>query len=194
MRNFAEEMTILVLIGALGALTVLPIHWSLAVLEMALMAVSPIWMMLTVCPHCTVQGSDACPSGFGVVSERLVERRDPKLFAQAFAHNIYGALPMWFVPIAGVVYMLYAGVDVPLLPFIGFLVMAFAVTPIRAKYFHCKRCPRRGECPWGVKALGPVQGMSNNNRAPARPLDAPGNAAAQGPMETEPVANMGAQR
>lgn len=182
------------LIGAMGALTLLPIHWSLAVLEMALMAVSPIWMMLTVCPHCTVQGSHACPSGFGVISEWLVERRDPKLFAQAFAHNVYGAIPMWFVPIGGVAYMLYAGIGVPLIPFAAFMVLAFVVTPVRAKYFHCNRCPRRGDCPWGVRALGPVAKATNGGSAAATRKAARGGAMAPELVEADRAAEAGAER
>ncbi len=151
---FALEIGLMAAIGALGALVLLPMHWGLAALELAATAVAPLWMMLRVCPHCTIQGSELCPSGFGVISERLAARRDPKLFAQAFAHNVYGVMPVWFLPVAGAAWMAWRGIDVPLVPLVLFAVLAFVATPLRARFHHCKRCPRRGDCPWAVRALG----------------------------------------
>jgi hypothetical protein len=194
LRGFAVEISLMALIAALGALTLLPIHWSLAAVEVAAMAVSPLWMMLRVCPHCTVHGSDACPSGFGVISDRLVERRDTRQFAEAFAHNVYGVMPMWFLPVAGVAYMLYAGIDVPVVPFVAFAVMAFVVTPLRARFHHCKRCPRRADCPWAIRTMGPVTRRPNGNGAPGSPKDAPNDPANEAPNATDRIAVAGVTR
>ena len=164
-RGLAVELGFMAAIGVLGALVLLPLHWGLAVLELALTAISPLWMMLRVCPHCTVHGSEACPSGFGVISERLAGRRDTALFAQAFAHNVYGVMPMWFLPVAGAALMAWRGIGVPLVPLALFVLLAFVATPLRARLVHCKRCPRRGDCPWALRTMGPPPGRTNGSAA-----------------------------
>lgn len=177
MRALAVELGLMAAIGALGALVLLPLHWGLAAVELALTAVSPLWMMLRVCPHCTVHGSEACPSGFGVISERLVARRDTALFARAFAHNVYGVMPMWFLPVAGAAWMAWSGVGVPLVPLVLFAALAFVATPLRARLHHCKRCPRRGDCPWALRTMGAPPGRGNGSTAPREDSAIPREAA-----------------
>jgi hypothetical protein len=155
--RFSVETGLIALNGVLGALVLLPIHWSLAVLEVVATALAPIWMLRTVCPNCSLYGTEGCPSGFGVVSERISPRGDPKRFREAFARNVYGVMPAWFLPVAGVAYMLYAGIHVPLVLLSAFVLAAFVVTPLRARYDTCRRCPRREDCPWGARIV-PARG------------------------------------
>ena len=176
MGAFALETGLMAAIGVLGALVLLPLHWALAAIELAATAVAPLWMMLRVCPHCTVHGSDACPSGFGVVSEWLVARGDTTMFARAFAHNVYGVMPVWFLPLAGAAWMAWRGIDIPMVPLALFAALAFVATPLRARLHHCKRCPRRGDCPWAVRTMGAPPGRGNGSKAareaPAIPQEA----------------------
>jgi hypothetical protein len=154
-RAFASETAMIVLSAALGALVLLPIHWSLAVLELAAAALVPVWMMKTVCPYCSLYGSDACPSGYGVLSQRLAKRGDPARFREAFSRNVYGVFPVWFLPIGGVLYMLAVGIPVPWLPLLGFVAVAFVAIPLIARLHTCRTCPRRADCPWGSRTVPP---------------------------------------
>ena len=144
--------------GALGAWILLYVHWALAVVQVAASVLGPLWIMLKVCPNCLLYGSPACPSGFGLASARMTGRGDPDNFREVFSYHISAVAPMWFIPLAGVAYMLVAGIAVPWLLFIVFVLVAFVGVPLKSRYVTCPRCPKRADCPWGARAAIPRRG------------------------------------
>jgi hypothetical protein len=146
------------LTGALGAWMLLEVHWVAAIVQVAASVLGPLWIMLKVCPNCLLYGSSACPSGFGLASARMTGRGDPDHFREVFGYHITAVAPMWFIPVAGVVYMLVVGINVPWLLFLVFVLVAFVGVPIKSRYITCPKCPKRNDCPWGARAALPRTG------------------------------------
>ncbi|NIP33876.1 MAG: hypothetical protein GWN18_02935, partial [Thermoplasmata archaeon] len=107
------DNSLYILTGALGAVICWQVHWSLAVVQVVAAVLGPLWIMLSVCPTCFLYGSPACPSGFGLASARMVEQGDPDRFGEVFSLHITAVAPMWFIPLAAVVYLLVTGGEVP---------------------------------------------------------------------------------
>jgi hypothetical protein len=154
-----------ILTGVLGAWVMLGIHWTLAALEMAAMVLGNLWIILKVCPSCSLHGSPACASGFGLASGKLTRRGDPDRFEEVFSHHMTAVMPMWFIPLAGVAYLLLTGQRVPWLLLAVFLVVAFVVVPLKARYITCARCPKRGGCPWGKRTARRRRNRTNGSEA-----------------------------
>jgi len=150
--------------GLIGAFMCLQVHWVLAIVQLTASVLGPIWIMTRVCPACYLYGSPACPSGYGLVSKRLVGRGDPDRFQEAFSLHVTAVAPMWFIPIAAVVYLMVTGGQVPWLATIVFIAVAFVGVPMKARYYTCARCPKRADCPWGSRTALSRSGRSSNGR------------------------------
>jgi hypothetical protein len=151
--------------GILGAYICWQVHWVLAIMQLAAMVLGPLWIMLSVCPSCFLYGSSACPSGYGLASARMVGKGDPDRFGEAFSLHITAVAPMWFIPLAAVVYLLLTGGQVPWVVTIAFILVAFVGVPLKARYYTCARCPKRADCPWGSRtALTRSRGSGNGPR------------------------------
>ena len=156
------DNTLYIATGLIGAWICLQVHWVLAVVQLAASVLGPIWIMARVCPSCLLYGSSACPSGYGLVSSRLVERGDPDRFREVFNLHVTAVAPMWFIPIGAVVYLLVTGETVPWLVTVVFILVAFIGVPLKARYYTCARCPKRSDCPWGSRTAIPPSGRSGN--------------------------------
>ena len=150
--------------GLIGAWICLQVHWVLAVIQLAASIMGPLWIMTRVCPTCLLYWSAACPSGYGLVSKRLVDRGDPDKFREVFSLHVTAVAPMWFIPIVAVGYLLLTGESVPWLMVILFIAVAFVGVPLKARYYTCTRCPKRADCPWGSRAAVPPSSRSGNGR------------------------------
>lgn len=148
--------------GVVGALICLQVHWALAVVEMIVSVLGPLWIIVRVCPTCLLYGNPACSSGYGLVSARLVDKGDTERFGLVFTHNMYAVYPMWFLPIASGIYLFIIGETIPWLLLLVFVLVAFVAVPLKARYITCAKCPRRSTCPWGSRtALN--HSRKNNN-------------------------------
>ena len=156
--RYILDSTPYALTGALGAWVLLEVHWTLSVVQVAASILGPLWIMLKVCPNCLLYGSGACPSGFGLASARLAGKGDPEHFREVFGYHISAVAPMWFIPVAGVAYMLVVGIPVTWLPFAVFVLVGFVGVPLKSRYVTCPRCPKRSDCPWGARATLPRRG------------------------------------
>jgi hypothetical protein len=141
-----------ILTGAIGALVLLYLHWTLVVAQIAASILGPLWMMVKVCPNCLLYGKDSCKSGYGIVSSKLTGKGDPKSFGEAFKHQLAAVIPMWIIPLTGFIYMVIVGIDAPWLLFIAFVLVAYVGVTLKARYITCPRCANRANCPWGSKA------------------------------------------
>jgi len=150
--------------GIIGAWICLQVNWVLAVVQLVASVLGPIWIMTRVCPSCFLYGSPACPSGYGLVSRRLVDRGDPDRFREVFSLHVTAVAPMWFIPIGAVVYLLVVGEPVPWLATVVFILVAFVGVPLKSRYYTCARCPKRTDCPWGSRAARPRSRGSGNGR------------------------------
>lgn len=150
--------------GALGAWVCLQAHWALAVIEAVAAFLGPMWIILRVCPSCLLYGKSACPSGYGLVSARLVGRGDPDRFREVFSLHVTAVAPMWFIPLGAVAFLLATGGQVPWLALVAFVLVAFVGVPLKARYVTCARCPKRSDCPWGSRTALPRAGPSNGRR------------------------------
>lgn len=150
--------------GLIGAWICLHLHWSLAIVQLLASVLGPIWIMMRLCPTCFLYGSPACPSGYGLLSQRLAPKGDPDAFGKAFNLHVTAVAPMWFVPLAAAIYLLIAGEVVPWLETIVFIAVAFVGVPLKARYYTCARCPKRADCPWGSRTALPVSGRSGKGK------------------------------
>jgi hypothetical protein len=150
--------------GLIGALICLQVHWAMAVVQLAASVLGPVWIMARVCPTCLLYGSSACPSGYGLVSARLVDRGDPDKFREVFSLHVTAVAPMWFIPLGAVGYLLYAGESVPWIATLVFIAVAFVGVPLKARYYTCARCPKRADCPWGSRTALPRSSGNGNGR------------------------------
>ena len=141
--------------AALGAWVLLSVHWSAALLEVAASILGPLYMMRVVCPNCLLYGSVHCPSGYGLVSAAIAARGDPDRFKEVFSAHVWSVVPMWFLPVAGMVYLFMIGADLPLVEFVLFFSVAFVGVPLKSRYVTCPKCPNRADCPWGARAAVP---------------------------------------
>jgi hypothetical protein len=138
--------------GVVGALICLQVHWALAVVEIIASVLGPLWIIVRVCPTCLLYDNPACSSGYGLVSARLMDKGDTERFGHVFSHNLYAVIPMWFLPLASGIYLYIIGENVPWLLMIVFVVVAFVIVPMKARYVTCAKCPRSSTCPWGSRA------------------------------------------
>jgi hypothetical protein len=141
--------------AALGAWVLLSIHWAVALLEVAAAILGPLYMIRVVCPNCLLYGSPHCQSGYGLVSAMLAPRGDPDRFKDVFSVHVWSVVPMWFLPVAGMLYLLVVGSDLPMVEFALFFAVAFVGVPLKARYVTCPKCPKRADCPWGSRASLP---------------------------------------
>lgn len=143
-------------IGILGAWVLWYVHWSMAMVELAASVLGPLWMIMTVCKHCSLYGKASCLAGYGLISAKLVSKGDPERFGEMFVHHTIPVMPMYFLPVVGMGYLAWSsGLDGPWLVFIAFCVVAFLAVPLKARYITCAKCPKRGDCPWGSRAAVP---------------------------------------
>ncbi len=142
----------------LGAWVLLSVHWTAAVLEVVAAILGPLYMMRVVCPNCLLYGSVHCTSGYGLVSSIIAARGDPDRFKEVFSAHVWSVVPMWFLPVAGMVYLFIVGADLPVLVFVLFFAIAFVGIPLKSRYVTCPKCPKRADCPWGARAAVPRKG------------------------------------
>ncbi len=150
--------------GVIGAWICWQVHWALAVVQLAAAILGPIWIILRVCPNCLLYGRSNCPSGYGLVSAKLMVKGDPDRFPEVFRRHITAVAPMWFIPLAAVAYMLLAGMEVPWIAVIVFIGVAFVGVPLKARYVTCARCPKRTDCPWGSRTALPRPRSSRTSK------------------------------
>jgi hypothetical protein len=150
--------------GLLGAFICWHVHWTLALVQLAATVLGPLWIMLRVCPSCFLYGSPACPSGYGMLSARMVPEGDVDRFGDVFSLHITAVAPMWFIPIAAVAYLLLTGGEVPWLATVVFVLVAFVGVPLKARYYTCARCPKRADCPWGSRTARRRRGGASKGR------------------------------
>lgn len=141
--------------GLLGAYVCWQAHWALAMVQLVATVLGPLWIMMRVCPSCFLYGSPACPSGYGLLSSRMVAQGDPDRFGEVFSLHVSAVAPMWFIPLGAVAYLLVTGGPVPWLVLILFVLVAFVGVPLKARYYTCARCPKRSDCPWGKRTALP---------------------------------------
>lgn len=147
----------------LGAWVLLPLHWAAALAEVVAGVLGPLWIIIKVCPNCHLYGSSACQSGYGLLSSRLAAKGDTEQFGTNFNVHIIATGPMWFLPVAGAVWLLLTGGEVLWLVLIAFLLVTFMAMPLKARYYTCARCANRDNCPWGSRTA------KRRNRVPKDP-------------------------
>jgi len=152
--------------GVAGAFVCYQLHWLLAVIELLASFLGPLWIIVRMCPTCTLYGNPACSSGYGLVSARLVRQGDPETFAHVFKVQIIAVIPMWFLPVVAAAYIFAIGEGTLWLATLLalFSIIAFVVVPLKARYVTCAKCPRRSTCPWGSRTARRRPRILNNNR------------------------------
>lgn len=111
-----------------------------------------LWIMVFVCPHCHGYGNDGCPSGYGKVSAKMVEKKDQKYFAQKFRKHITVIVPLWIIPaVCGVIELIQSFSWLMLFLVLIFIVDAWVILPMLSKKQGCAKCPQKKQCPWMKK-------------------------------------------
>jgi len=126
-------------------------NWLFAAAYMLVTALGMLWFLRSICPYCRAYGSKACPSGYGMVSARLFDRRQGS-FRKAFLMNIWVVALQWFVPLMGGLICLIIEPDpILLVLLIIFVLVAFVYLPFASKRKGCGSCPQKRDCPWKKK-------------------------------------------
>jgi hypothetical protein len=110
---------------------------------------SVVWFWARICPYCHHYDTLACPCGYGVISARLFNKRDPGLFKKVFKRNLAIQYPNWFVPFAIAIYLLITDYSSGILLLtISFSLIGFVIIPVISKQVGCKNCEIKEDCPW----------------------------------------------
>ncbi len=133
----------------LGIALLWPFHKILIFFYLAASTIGIMWFIATICPHCASFGSQSCMTGLGYFSSLLFKARDRKGFQKAFLGNIWSTFPGWFIPIFAMVFVWLDGAEVwYMVVSVIFVAYSFVLFPLYSKYFHCVKCPQKGDCPY----------------------------------------------
>ena len=136
-------------IYGLGIALLWPFHKVLILFYLAASAIGIMWFMATICPHCASFGHTSCMTGLGYFSSLVFRPRDRSRFQKAFLGNIWSTFPGWFIPIFAMVFQLLEGAEIWYIGLsIMFVTYSFVLFPLYSKFFHCVKCPQKGDCPY----------------------------------------------
>jgi len=123
-------------------------RWWLAPIYLLISFLGLLWFLTHICPYCGAYGSPSCPSGYGLLSVRLVSRKKGS-FRKAFLRNIWSVALEWFIPLITGIVFLVISFDLVLLVLLGlFVLVSFVVLPLTMRKKGCANCPQRKNCPW----------------------------------------------
>lgn len=127
-------------------------HILLAPAYALIAASSMLYFLYNICPRCAAHDSMSCPSGYGIISARMFDRRRDIPFPKAFRRHIWSVAIQWFLPLgAGIacLYIRYPPLDMPLvLAMAAFILVAFVWLPLASRHKGCGTCPQSRDCPW----------------------------------------------
>lgn len=127
-------------------------HILLAPVYALVAASSMLYFLYNICTRCFGYGSMGCPSGYGILSARMFDRRRDIPFKTAFKKHIWSVAIQWFLPLGAGIACLdfrYPPLDLPLvLAMVVFILVAFVWLPISARHKGCSTCPQSRDCPW----------------------------------------------
>ncbi len=133
----------------LGAMIIGELSSLAAILYFIYALFSVVWFWARICPWCHHYGTQACPCGYGVISQRFFKRRTDRSFKTVFRRNLPVVYPNWFVPVAVAVYLLATRYSLYLLILtFAFCLIGFALIPLISRFVGCKNCEIRDDCPW----------------------------------------------
>ncbi len=136
---------------ALGTVVMGLCIWWLAPIYLLISLLGLLWFLTHICPYCGAYGSRACPSGYGLISARLVGRKRGD-FRKAFLRNIWSVAIEWFIPLIVAIVFLVLSFDLLLLVVLAlFVLVSFVVLPLTTRKKGCSHCPQRKDCPWQGK-------------------------------------------
>ena len=134
----------------LGAVIIYLAHnILLALLFVAYGAAGVLWFIYLICPFCHYYGSKACPCGYGVLSAKVMKKKDDSKFNKVFKRNVLAIVPLWILPVAAGVYSLinlFSGLILILV--IIFIVDSCVILPWISRKYGCVDCPNKEECFW----------------------------------------------
>lgn len=139
-----------ILTFTLGFIIMLHLGILFGILYLAFSVVAILLFMKHVCTYCLLYNSGHCRSGYGRVAPKLFKRNDPTQFYRMFKRFIPFFSLMWIFPLLGsVVLLLRRLTPYHLTLALSFVVIGFLILPLFHRYYECKNCPNRKNCPWG---------------------------------------------
>ncbi len=123
-------------------------RWWLAPIHLLISFLGLLWFLTHICPYCGAHGTKACPSGYGILSAKLIRRKEGD-FRKAFLRNIWSVAVEWFLPlVTGVVFLFISFDPFLLAALVLFVLISFIMLPLASRNKGCSNCPQRKNCPW----------------------------------------------
>ncbi|MFZ4395094.1 MAG: hypothetical protein ACOYOU_05635 [Kiritimatiellia bacterium] len=120
-----------------------------AVAYLAYGIVGAIWIMIFVCPYCDYYGNRCCPCGYGVISARLVAKKNQTCFPEKFRRHIPVIVPLWLIPmVCGGIAIWFSFSWWLASLFFVFVIESCVILPLVSKKHACTACPQKDSCPW----------------------------------------------
>ncbi len=102
-----------------------------------------------VCTYCPSYGSRCCPSGYGRIASKLFKKRDISQFPKMFKTYIPFLSLIWIYPLLGSIFLLLTDFSWYFLALtLSFIIVGFVILPLFHRYYECRDCPNRENCPW----------------------------------------------
>jgi len=111
--------------------------------------IGAVWIMVFVCPYCGYYATRGCPCGYGMISERIVLKKNRTCFPEKFSRHIPVIVPLWLIPIVsgGIAVRLYFSWRLVCLVS-AFIIESCIILPLVSKKHGCADCPQKDSCPW----------------------------------------------
>ncbi len=144
---FSDTLPHLLTMG-LGSVVMFLCSPLLAPIYLLICSLGMLWFWGHICPYCKGYGSLGCPSGNGIISSKLYNRKEGD-FKKAFLRNIWAVALQWFIPLlVGIVYLVLDFDIFRLIALLMFIGVAFILLPAVTKAQGCSNCPQRHNCSW----------------------------------------------
>ncbi|UCD92528.1 MAG: hypothetical protein JSV43_00960 [Methanobacteriota archaeon] len=119
------------------------------ILYLSFIVLALVLFLRYVCTYCPSYGGGRCPSGYGTIASKLFKRRDISQFQRMFKTYIPFLSLVWIYPLLGSLFLLFTDFSWFFLALtLSFVIVGFVILPLFHKYYECKDCPNKQNCPW----------------------------------------------
>ncbi len=135
---------------SLGTLIMFHLGAPFGILYIFFVIVELVLFMRFVCIYCPTYNSKHCPSGYGGLAARMFEKGEVAEFREMFNRFIPFLSMVWVVPVLGALVLLYNDFSFYYLGLlVSFAIVGYIILPMFHRYFECRECPNKDNCPWG---------------------------------------------
>ncbi len=135
---------------SLGTLIMFNLGTLFGMLYIVFVVAELVLFMRFVCIYCPTYGSTRCPSGYGRMAAKMFKKGEVEKFREMFNRFIPFLSMVWVVPVLGALVLLYNDFSFYYLGLlVSFAIVGYIILPMFHRYFECRECPNKDNCPWG---------------------------------------------